>query len=54
MLIIRFDKWTSKQVNEHERGFTQTINKHYINIILFGFVWKAIEWNEYISHFHES
>ncbi len=52
MLIIKFDKWTRKTVNEHTHGFTQTINEHYINIILFGFVWKAIKWTEYIDHFH--
>ena len=52
MLIIKFDKWTKKTVNEHTCGFTQTINEHYINIIIFGFVWRAIVWNEYITHFH--
>jgi len=53
MVIIKFDKWTRKAVHEHTHGFTQTINQHYINIIIFGFVWKAVEWNEYISYFHD-
>ena len=52
MKIISFDKWTRKTVNEHTHGFTQTLNYHYINIVLFGFVFKAVEWNEYINHFH--
>lgn len=53
MLLIRFDKWTRKTVNVHNHGFMQTINRHYINVIIFGFVWRAIEWDEYIIHLHE-
>ena len=52
MKIIEFSKWTRKKVHEHGY-FTQTINIHYVNIIVFGCVWKALEWTEYINHFHD-
>ena len=53
MRVITFNKWTRKTVNTHDHGFTQVINHHHINIFIFGFVWKALEWDEYINHFHE-
>ena len=52
MKIIHYDKWTNRKVNYHDHGFIQEINSHYINIIIFGFLWKkAITWDEHINYF---
>ena len=53
MLVIKFDKWTDKKINVHPHGFTQTINKHYVNLIIFNIHWKILEWTEYVNYFHE-
>lgn len=52
MSIIKFDKWTKREINIQTEGYRQIINEHYINICLFGFWWKkAVSWDEYIDEF---
>jgi hypothetical protein len=50
VLLIKFNKWTDKTVNDHNNGFIQTIYKHHINVFIFCFTWKILEWDEYINH----
>ena len=52
MKIIKFEKWTKRDVNVHTPNYKQIINQHHINICMFGRWWrKAITWTEYIDEF---
>ena len=50
MRILHFNHWVDKKVTDHDNiGVIQTIENHHINIWVFSFKWKALEWTKYIS-----